>query len=151
MGQSAFPWNRGSAAPSSVPSTLSNQRQWVLVGNGILFSAFSAAALTDSIVIFTLPASAIISGVKIEHTTAFSGPAITGATISVGNASNAVEYAGAFNVFQAVGPYQLTSDLGGESLSAGTSIYATLTVVGADTNVLTAGVVDIWAELSIAR
>lgn len=153
MPQWSYPWNSSSAAPSVVPLNLGPDRQWVKVGKGLVYSAFSAAALTNKIALFSLPAAVLCSAVKIQATTAFAGPAVTGCTVSVGDVSNALLLSGALNVLQASGPtvYQLTDELVGESTAAAVQIYAYLTTVGANISVLTAGVVSIWAELATVK
>lgn len=153
--QHSNPWNQQRAAPTRVIPTLTFQAQWMRVGNGLLFSAFSAfsaAATTNSIQIFSLPAAAIIHGIKIQHTAAFSGGSISAYTIAVGDSVTPTLYASAFNVHQAPGAsvYQLSSDFGGESMVAATSIYATATSTGANLSAATAGAVSIWALLSVA-
>jgi hypothetical protein len=126
--------------------------QWVHVGNNIAYSAFSAAALTDQIALFTLPACGIVEDVLIKHSAAFGGGAVSACTISVGISGSPAALASAFNVFQAPGSsvYQVSNDLlGGDRVST-TQIYATATSVGANLSALTTGAVDIWAKISVA-
>jgi hypothetical protein len=152
MPQVQTPGNRGRSAPAAVPPNLGPTRTWVKVANAFTFAAFSAAATTNTIPVFFLPAAAIISGIKIFPKTSFSGPGITGYTISVGDGTLSTAYADAFNVFQATGPlvYSLASNFGGESLVAATQIYATATSTGANLSAATAGIVDILAEIAIS-
>lgn len=114
-------------------------------------AAFTAAAMNESVTLFTLPAGGVIHGVKIKHSTAFSGGGAAVVTISVGIVGNTTKYASAFDVFQATGAtvYQLSTTAGGESHAAPTAIVAELV---SDVNVgdLTAGSVDIWVLTSKA-
>lgn len=150
MPQWVFPWNPGIAAASVVPDNLGPQRQWIRVGSALTFTSFSAAALSNSIPLFLLPASVLCSAIKIKHQTSFTGGSISAYTVSVGDVSTPTLYASAFNVFQAAGPtiYQLSNELTGESTTAAVQIYATATAVGANLSAATAGVLNIWAELS---
>jgi hypothetical protein len=118
----------------------------------LLYSAFAAAALSNTVPLFVLPAAGIIHGIKIKHSTAFSGPGITGYTLSVGDAAFVDDIASAFNVLQAVSAtaYQLSATLQGESHGAPTTINVTATSTGANLNAATAGAVDIWALTSVA-
>lgn len=149
MPQLAFPWNTGAYAPRAVPLSLGIQAQWVCVGSPT-YSTFATAATTNTVALFQLPSAAIIHGVKIVPTTAFTGGGISAYTVSVGDGTTPTLYASAFNVFQAPGAnvYQLSSDFGGESLIAATQIYATATSTGANLNAATAGSVSIFAYLS---
>jgi len=149
MPQIAFPWNPGAQAPSVVPSTLGIQGQWVRVGTPT-YATFATAATTNTVPLFQLPSAAIMHGVKMVPTAAFTGGSISAYTVSVGDGSNNALYASAFNVFQAPGAtvYQLSSDFGGESLVAATQLYATATSTGGNLSAATAGSVSIFAYLS---
>ena len=69
----------------------------------VLFSDIAAAALTNDIELFQLPAKGVIHQCILKHTQAFTGGAIATYTLSVGIAANFIKYAAAFNVFQAPG------------------------------------------------
>jgi hypothetical protein len=116
------------------------------------FAALAAAALTNSITLFNLQAGGVIQGVKIKHSTAFSGGAISAYTVEVGVAGDTARYAAPFDVFQAVSPttYETTGGLGGESHTGATAILITATSVGANLNAAAAGSVDIWVLTSTA-
>jgi hypothetical protein len=152
MPQWVKPWNTGNKAPSTVPVTLGPQPQWVRVGTPT-FTSFSAAATTSTIALFSLPAAAIIHGVKLRASVAFGGGSISAYTVSVGDASTVDLYASAFDVHQAVGAtvFQLSSDFGGESLAAVTQINATATSTGGNLSTATAGLLDVLCLLSIAK
>ena len=122
---------------------------WVHVAT-IGHAAFSAAATTKAVNLFTLKAGQIIHGIKTKHSTAFSGGAISAYTISVGISGTAAKYAAAFDVHQAVSAtaFQLTSDFVSESAGADTQVTATATSTGANLSAATQGSVDIWAYIS---
>lgn len=134
------------------PSAIGAVPIWVKVGNGLSHTAFQTAATTLSITLFTLAAAGLIHAVKIKHSTAFGGGAITAYTLSVGIAGTVAKYATAFDVFQAVSntAFQTSSVLGSENNGAGTAILVTATSTTANLNASTSGIVDIWALLSKA-
>lgn len=124
---------------------------WVKVGDGLTFEDFAAAALTYDIELFTLPAGGVIHGVMIKHSEAFAGGSISAYTLSVGIVGSLTKYAGAFDVFQAIGEtvFQLASTVGAESFAeAGVSIRAAATSVGDNLDQASAGEVDIYALYS---
>lgn len=118
----------------------------------VVYSDLAAAALTNSITLFTLPAGGVIHGVKIKHSTAFSGGSISAYTVSVGIVGNTTKYAGTFDVFQATGAstYDLTQNFAGESHTATTAIKVEAVSVGANLDQAVAGSVDIWVLFSTA-
>jgi len=132
------------------PTSIGACPRWVKVGVAISHVAFQAAALTNSINLFVLPAGADIHEVKIKHSTAFAGGAIASYTISVGISGTLAKYAAAFDVFQAVSgtAFQLSHLVGGENQGATTQILATATSTVGNLNASTQGTVDIWALLS---
>lgn len=134
------------AAP--IPGTSS---AWIKVSKA--YTDFSAAARTNSITILSLPAGGIITAVKLKHSTAFSGGAISAYTISVGVGSTTyvAKYLGAFDVFQATGAtvFAVSGTVDSESHSGAVNITATATSVGADLDAATAGVVDFWISYAI--
>lgn len=117
----------------------------------VLATAFTAAATTESITLFSLIAGGIIHAVKIKHSVAFNDGGSATYTLSVGIAGTLDKYAAAFDVFQAVGAtvFQLSTVVGSENHGAGTNIL--LTAVS-DVNVgdVNAGSVDIWVLTSTA-
>lgn len=145
-GLSAF----AAAAPGVDPTAIGAALLWVKVGVALSHVAFQTAGTTQSITLFTLPAAGTIHAVKIKHSTAFVGGAITAYTLSVGIAGTLAKYATAFDVFQAVSntAFQTTGVTGAENNSAGTAILITATSTTANLNASTAGIVDVWALLS---
>ncbi len=130
---------------------ITNVPTWLMVGTRT-YSDFATAGLTSSIALFNLAAAGIIHGVKIKHSIAFAGGAIATYTVSVGIVGTVAKYAAAYDVFQAVSgtAFQLSTTVGSESHTAGTSIIATATSTVANLDQATAGAVDIWALLSRA-
>jgi len=115
------------------------------------YANFSAAAASSTITLFTLPALGVIHQVVIKHSTAFTGGALTGYTVSVGTAEKNNKYASAFDVFQTVDNAALQSAVGGfvENSGSGVLITATATATGAQLNAATQGSVDIWVLCSV--
>jgi hypothetical protein len=109
-------------------------------------AALTAAALTQSISLFTLPDRAKVTGVTIKHSTAFSGPSITAVNVSLGQASgSATAYTATHDIFQTVSNTAMLDDGGHYSASfASHGINANFTSVGANLSAMTAGSVDIW-------
>lgn len=105
-----------------------------------------AAALTNDIELFSLPAKAAIHNVVIKHSVAFAGTGITAYDLSVGIASNLDKYSSAFDVFQAAGSSvgQATAAFDFEDFVSSTSIRVAATSVGANLDQSTDGSVDIY-------
>jgi hypothetical protein len=116
------------------------------------YTDLAAAALTNDIEVYSLVAGEIIHGVKIKHSTAFSGGTITDYTVSIGIAGDLVKYASAFDVFQAVDnqTFQLSSTFGSENHGAATSIRIAAVAIGDDLDQATDGEVDVWLLVSRA-
>lgn len=112
----------------------------------VTFASLSAAALTNSIVLATLPAKTVLHAAVIKHSTAFGGGAIASYTLSIGLAATVDKYATAFNVFQAVGASvgQLSHALFCENFSVSTSVLLTATSTVGLLNAATAGSATIW-------
>jgi hypothetical protein len=119
----------------------------------VTYLDLAAAATTNDVDLFTLPAGGVIHGVKIKHSTAFSGGAISAFTVSVGITGTLAKYASAFDVFQAVGntAQQISSTVGTENHGASTSIKIAATSTGANIDQATSGSVDVWAMWSVAK
>lgn len=118
----------------------------------VAYTALSTAATTNNITLFTLPAGGIIHGVKIKHSTSFTGGAISAYTLSVGITGTLAKYATAYDVFQATASntFQLSNILGSEDHTSTTAIKVAATSTGANLNAATAGSADIWVLTSQA-
>lgn len=128
-----------------------NVPRWVKVGNAIAHTALQAAALTNDIELFVLPAKGVIHAVKIKHSVAFSGGAISNYLLSVGVAGTLAKYAAPYSVFGAVAEtaFGFTAQAGAETHNAsGKSIRLAAESVGANLNASAAGTVDVWVLYS---
>ena len=87
-------------------------------------SSFTAAATSEDIELFSLAAGELIHGVKIKHSTAFSGGTLSAFTLSIGISGLLDKYASAFDVFQAVADntFQVTSVFNSENHGSATSV-----------------------------
>lgn len=141
-----------SAAAGTNPANIGFTPTWVKVGVAIPYTSFQTAATTNSIALFTLAIAGVIHAVKIKHSTAFSGAAITAVTMSVGISGTNDKYASAFDVFQAVSntAFEMSSSGYAENHGATAAITVTSISTGANLTALSAGAVDIWALLSVA-
>ena len=128
--------------------------QFVTMGPATIIERFvlSHDDLTDAdgsqtITLKALSKGTIIKGIRIKHSTAFTGGGASSCTCSVGSAAGAVNsFAAAFDIFQAVADTtaQMTSGWKANTYAADT-LQAT---IDADVDVadLTAGVVNIDVE-----
>lgn len=100
---------------------------------------------TRNIELFTLAEGEIIEKIRIKHSEAFLGGAITNYTVSVGVPGDLTKYASAFDVFQPVLPrsQQLSHILGGLEDNLRASIRAAATSRGGNLDAATQGVVTI--------
>lgn len=136
-------------AISDFTVTFSGVPQWTNVTK--TYSDFSAAATTKDIEIFSLPAGGVIHGVKIKHSTAFSGGSLTSYTVSVGLAGDLDKYASAFDVFQAASDttFQMSQNFVSENHGAVSSVRAEATG-SHNLDTATAGSVTFWIYYSEA-
>jgi hypothetical protein len=125
--------------------------RWLKVTLG--HADLAAAATSNSVALQTLPAGAVVHAVKVKHSEAFAGGAISAYTISVGPSASPTQYINAHNVFQAVGDTVMDSDATVTFLThaaAGTDLEVKADSTGANLNAATAGSVDIWVLWSTA-
>jgi hypothetical protein len=116
------------------------------------YANFSAAALTNSIELFSLPGACAIHAVSIKHSVAFGGGAIASYTLEVGIVGDTSKYALPFDVFSAPSDTNFYADaiFGMESWAA-TSIKVTATSTGANLDAANVGTVTIqvfWSALA---
>jgi len=113
-------------------------------------TAFTAAAATEDVALFSLPARGSIHQVVLKHTTAFSGGTLSAMTISVGIVGTLTKYSAAFDVFQATGDTAFSfNDIPGvEDFGSVTSIRAAATATGDTLDNVGTGAVDIWVLTS---
>lgn len=129
------------------PST-DNLPQWTKYT--VAATDFTAAAASEDIELFSLPARGVVHKVVIKHTTAFSGGTASNFTLSVGVSGTLTKYAAAFDVFQATGDTVFGfNDLPGmDNFGAATSIRAEATVTGDTLDNVGTGSADIWVLTS---
>lgn len=115
----------------------------------IPYTSFTAAALTQTIEFFILPAKGVIEAVMLKSTTAFSGPSLTAYAALIGIAGDTGKYSNSYDVFAAVNAanYQsFTASHSVEDFVAATSIKITATSVGANLNTVTAGALEVYVK-----
>ncbi len=116
------------------------------------YADFSAASLTNSIPIYSLPFNSLVHACAIIPTMNFVGGLISAYTVSVGIGSGAdvAKYGTAFNVLQAVGGtvFGTNNLLGMESTNGTVNITATATSITGLLNTATQGSVDIYLLVS---
>jgi hypothetical protein len=137
-------------ASSITTSQLSSTLYWTKYS--VIHTALQAAALTNDIELFSLPASTLIHKVIIKQTTAFAGT--TTYTLSVGIVGTLVKYIAAYDVMAAVsdttfGVAAVTVNATLENFGAATSIRlaAVSTVENLDQS--SAGAADIYVLTSL--
>jgi hypothetical protein len=108
------------------------------------------AALVGDIEIYSLPARCTIEGAAINTTIAFSGPGITGVTLSAGIAGNLAKYLSPYDAFAAASSARIdaANQLFAEDLGAATSIRLSAASVGANLSALTAGAGCLWLKVA---
>lgn len=111
---------------------------------------FTAAAASESIDLFQLPAGGIVEAVKAKHSAAFAGGTITAYTVEVGSATQTPKYMSPFDVFSAPSAtnHRVATSGDEESHSAPTPIKVTAKATGGNVNDATVGTVEIWVKAS---
>ncbi len=117
----------------------------------VVHTALQAAALTNNIELFSLPAKTVIHKVIIKPTTAFAGT--TSYTLSVGIAGTLAKYIAAFDVKQVVanttfGVAAATINATPENFGSATSIRLAAVSTVEDLDDSTAGAADIYVLTS---
>lgn len=135
------------AAVIAVPVTTPSVTKYT-----VSHTALQAAATSNDIALFSLPAGGVIQEVKIKHSVIFAGTGITDYKLSVGIVGNLTKYASAFDVDTAVSGtnFQLSGTLGSENHGAATSIRLAATSAGANLDQSTGGTVDVWVLTYVA-
>lgn len=112
------------------------------------YAALQTASLTNTYLLFDLPAGSILTYLVIKHTTAFAGTSITDVKASLGNGSSPNLFINGFDIYQAVGDtvYQsVVANYIGSFVNP-TAINMTVTATGANLANLTAGSVNVWYD-----
>lgn len=117
----------------------------------ITHTALQAAALTNDIELFSLPAKTVIHKVIIKNTTAFAGT--TSYTLSVGIVGTLAKYIAAFDVMQAVsdttfGVAATTINATPENFGSATSIRVAAVSTVENLDQSSAGAADIYVQTS---
>lgn len=117
----------------------------------VSYSDLSAAALTKSITIATVPAKTVLHAVGIKHSASFTGGAIATYTLEVGITGTTARYASPFNVLQAPGDTvgQISGGTWSEDFANPVAIKLTATSTGANLDQATAGSATIWLYTSV--
>jgi len=117
------------------------------------YVALSSGAVNNNIELYSLPAGAVIHGVKIKHSSTFTGGALSGYNISVGIDGDYEKYASLFDIFQSTSDtkFQLSDGLFSENHGSATSVKLYAVSSGANLSAATQGSVDIWLLISTAN
>ncbi len=110
----------------------------------VSYTAFTAAATSESINLLSLLTKQKITGINIRTVTAYVGTSITAATLEIGIVGNTTKHMDAFNVF-ATGDQELTVNFT-ESYTAATDIKLTMRLVGGNLTAGSAGSFEIYVK-----
>lgn len=119
----------------------------------ITHTELQAAALTNSVIKYTLPPAGIIHGVKLKHSVTFLGGAITEYNLSVGFLGLLQALLIEYNVLGtavAADNFALAGTFDSRNHSANTSVYVAARSVGANLNASTQGLAQLWILVSRA-
>lgn len=115
----------------------------------------SAAATSQSFVMFTLPPGVAVKAAWLDRTTLFSGGSASAVTAEIGIVGSTAKYLAATDVKTTSGiatsaNLQFVESSGDPFTGTGTLVEVTLRTTGANVSTLTAGQVDVYVELSAA-
>lgn len=112
----------------------------------ITHTQLQAAALSNNIQLFSLPAGAIFAGVKMKHSVAFGGGAIASYRLSVGVVGLLEKYMPLSDVFAAPAATDIKTafPFSAENQSAAVSVRVQAVSTGANLNASTGGSADFW-------
>lgn len=142
-------------AAGGIPGTasatsLTNIPRWIKTTK--TFTDLAAAATTNSITLFTLPAGGIIHGIKVKHSTVFN-PTTGTYTLTVGVSGQAAKYCDARVVSSAPSStdfFLATVPMDSYDHASTKAITITATTTTANLNTATTGSVDVWLLVSEA-
>ncbi len=116
----------------------------------VVESELTAAAATEDITLFQLPARGVMTGVTIKHETPFTGGTLTGMTVAVGDSSDAAAYAPAFDIFQTASDTAFSDSAVFKSTTfTARDVLAQFSATGDTVQNATAGAVDITACFAV--
>lgn len=113
-----------------------------------------AAALTNSITLYALPAGCIIHGAKLKHSVTFDGPAITEYHLSLGFAGETQALLIEYDVESiAVGSnnFAISQTFDSRDHNDVVNVLVTGRSVGANLNTSTQGTAEVWLLVSKAK
>jgi hypothetical protein len=145
-------YNPGGSGSSSLSATkyvvTTSGGNWTV--NGTAAGAI-AAATTQTITLFTMPAQGKLLGLTLKHATAFSGTGITDVTVSCGWSGSATAYSGTtLDIFQSVGNTAMLDQGGWYSPNFGAhAVTLTFSATGANLNNISAGSLTVWVVTTI--
>lgn len=146
----------GDVTSAAMATTLATYvPKWVKHTVAYTNDAFKAAATTVTAAVFTLPANGVIQGVRLKHSVAYAGTAVTSVSCSLGDGTDATAYSPAHDSFIAVSNTAQTYDGGAYSTTAAEqtvtlSCTANVNFGSGAATILTAGSLDVhvfWATL----
>lgn len=111
---------------------------------------FQVAALTQNILLYSLPAGGLVHGVKLKQTAAFAGIGITGYTLSLGFVGALDDLMVAYSVTPAPAAdvFAIAQTFDSRNHSAAVDIRIAAVATGANLNQSTAGAADVWLLIS---
>jgi hypothetical protein len=121
---------------------------WTKVTFSYTQFSVSPAAAVDTIEAFTLPAGAILKGVVLKPTTAFTkgSPDFTAVTAEVGITGDLERYMEAFDIQQAVSDttFSIAQNFDMQNWGSSTSVKVTIRTPGGTTDQFTAGAFEVY-------
>jgi len=148
------------AALLVLPTPDANAGSYNVIKKELSYSQFAAntdagGSLVGTLTVFTPASKMHVLSVWMQRRTVFAGvvdagPSVTAATISVGKSGSLTKYLAATNVFTGSSTGFNNATIGATEgvENSGTPIIATLTTTGANTNVLTQGMVTVYIAVS---
>lgn len=125
-----------------------SQMYWVKTSIGE--ASLTAAATTQNITLFDVPANGTVTAVRIKESTIFSGGSSTALTVSVGRSGTETEYAPAWSLMTTVSATNMYNDGGSWAPTTSShTLVAKFTGTGANVSTFTAGAVDIWVRVEV--
>lgn len=119
----------------------------------ITHTQLQAAALTNTITVYTLPIRGVVEAVVVEPTTVFIGTGITSYKVAVGLAGEHDRYTSWFDVDTVLSAtqFQIANVLDAQSTGGTTAVTISALSVGANLNQSTSGVLQVCLLLSTWR
>lgn len=142
---------RGWPLPTPVPPAPGPFSWWFKFS--ITHLALQAAALTNTAIIYAMPAGGVIHAAKLKHSIAFTGPAITDYYLSLGFAGETESLLIEYNVLTTAPGDQffaLSHCLDSRDHAAPANVLIAARSVGANLDQSRTGAADIWLYVSQA-